>query len=176
MPKRATPSANPAELFRPKLIVVFCGHATRRRPAALKQYYGDAGNHFWSVLAATNLTPRRLAPADFKLLPTFGIGLTDIFKTEEAAEAELRFGLVGRTSLRTKILEYQPRFLCFNGKQAAQEFYGTEAISYGMQADPIDSTNLYVAPSTSGAARGEWDEGLWHDLAERILRIRGPVA
>src|SRR5262245_26395543 len=176
MPKAATPPVNHADLFGPKLVVVVCGHAVRRRPAAPKQYYSDAGNLFWSVLAATRLTPRRLTPADYKLLPGFGIGLTDIFKTQPGNDAALRFGLVDRAGLRTKILEYQPRFLCFNGRQAAQEFYGTDTVAYGMQGDPIDSTNVYVAPSTSASARGQWDEGVWQDLAERILRIRGPLA
>jgi len=175
MPKATKPPAKAPDLFRPKLIVVFCGLAVRRRPAALKQYYGDPGNRFWSVLAATNLTPRRLAPTEFRLLASFGVGLTDLIKTQAGDETELKFGLVDRAGLRAKILAYQPRFFCFNGKPAAQEFYASDTLAYGIQPEPVDSTNMCVLPSTSGAAGGEWDQGPWDDLAERVRRIRGPV-
>ncbi|HUL04636.1 MAG TPA: mismatch-specific DNA-glycosylase [Gemmatimonadales bacterium] len=175
MRKTAKPPAKVPDLFHSKLVVVFCGLAARRRSAAPKQYYADDGNRFWSVLATTNLTPRHLAPSEYQLLPTFGIGLTDIIKTPRGKDVELRFGVVDRAGLHARILKFQPRFLCFNGKQAAQEFYDLATIDYGIQADPIDSTNVFVAPATSPAAGEDWDQGLWEDLAERLLRIRGPV-
>jgi len=175
MPKAATPPAKLADLFRPKLVIVFCGIAARRRSAAPKRYYADPGDHFWSVLAATHLTPRRLAPSEYALLPTFGIGLTDIIKTQPGNDPEFKYGLVDRAGLRARILEHQPRFLCFNGKPAAQEFYGVDTIAFGIQAEPIDATNVFVAPATGGAVRAQWDEGLWEDLAERVRRIRGPL-
>jgi TDG/mug DNA glycosylase family protein len=164
------------DLFQPKLIVVFCATAARRRSAAPKQHYADPGNRFWSILADTGLTPRRLAPTESPLLPTFGIGLTDLLRTKPGDDTPLRFGVVDRMGLRTKVLEHQPRFLCFNGTAAAHEFYGIDTIGFGIQGEPIDATNIFVAPSTSPAAWDEWDQRMWEDLAERVLRIRGPVA
>jgi len=163
------------DLFHTNLIVVFCGTAAGRRSAALKQYYAGRGNRFWAVLATTGLTPRRLAPSEYRLLPSFGIGLTDLVKSQSGSDAGIRFGLVDRAGLRAKVLEHQPRFLCFNGKRAAQEFYNVDAVDFGIQAEPIDATNVFVAPSTSGAARGAWDQSVWQDLAERVIRIRGPL-
>jgi len=171
MPKARTSPGKPADLFVPKLVVVFCGIAARRRSAAPRQYYADPGNHFWAVLADTQLTPRRLAPTEYGLLPSFGIGLTDIIRTRPGRAAGLRFGVLDRAGLRAKILEHQPRFFCFNGKPAAQEFYGEDTLEYGIQPEPIDSTNVCVAPATAGAG---WDPVWWEDLAERVLRIRGP--
>ena len=65
------------------------------------------------------------------------------------------------------MLAFHPDVLCFNGKRAAQEYFGTRAIAYGEQPERIGTTVLWVAPSTSGAANGFWDLSHWRDLAER---------
>jgi TDG/mug DNA glycosylase family protein len=64
------------DLLQPNLLVVFCGTAAGSRSATLKEYYAGRGNRFWEVLATTKLTPRQLAPSEYGLLPTYGIGLT----------------------------------------------------------------------------------------------------
>ena len=158
------------DLCAPNLRVIFCGTAAGHRSAVLKQYYAGRGNRFWEILAATKLTSRRLAPAEYASLPEFGIGLTDIAKGQRGNDADISFTSSDRVPLRKKILEYQPRFLCFNGKRAAQEFFGVKAVRYGLQAERIGSTQLFVAPSTSGAARASWDPAIWRDLARRVRR------
>ena len=65
----------------PGLRVVFCGTAASVVSAARGAYYAGPGNRFWSILAEIKLTPHQLKPDEFRLLPTFGIGLTDIAKT-----------------------------------------------------------------------------------------------
>jgi len=145
-----------------------CGTAAGHRSADLQQYYAGRGNRFWQILDATRLTPRLLDPSEYQLLPSFGIGLTDIAKGQSGNDKDILFGANDRSELRSKVLQHQPGILCFNGKRAAQEFFGTKAVTYGLQPERIGATTLFVAPSTSGAARSAWDETVWHDLASRV--------
>jgi ADP-heptose:LPS heptosyltransferase len=71
-------------------------------------------------------------------------------------------------ALRAKIILYQPRYLCFNGKRGAREFLRLPQVAYGVQAERIGRTVLFIAPSTSRAANASWDLSIWHDLAARV--------
>ena len=156
------------DLLAPGLRLVVCGSAPGRRSARLRQYYAGPGNRFWATLAAVGLTPRRLAPSEWRSLLEFGIGLTDLVKDQSGGDRELDFARADRAGLRAKVLRFQPRLLCFNGKRSAQEFLGRREIAYGEQAESIGETRLFVAPSTSGAAAGAWDPAPWCALAERV--------
>jgi len=156
------------DLLRPNLLVVFCGTAAGHRSAALGQYYAGRGNRFWSVLAKTRLTPRQLAPSEYRLLPTFGIGLTDIAKGQSGNDVDITFRTADRQALRAKIEAHQPLVLCFNGKRSAREFFGSAEVDYGLHRERIGATSLFVVPSTSGAARASWDERPWRNLAARV--------
>lgn len=149
-----------------------CGSAAGRRSAELRQYYAGRGNKFWSTLERVGLTPRRLLPSEFQLLPSFGIGLTDVVKAQSGSDSELDFTRADPDALRAKILRCEPRLLCFNGKRAARTFLRRARIDYGLQAERIGATRLFVAPSTSGAASGSWDLGLWQQLARRVRGAR----
>ena len=59
------------------LSLVICGMAAGPVSAARGEYYAGRGNKFWRTLFEVGLTPRQLAPAEFRLLPTWGIGLTE---------------------------------------------------------------------------------------------------
>ncbi len=62
------------------------------------------------------------------------------------------------------MLEYRPAVLAFNGKRAAREYFARD-IDYGyQQGDDIGATRIYVGPSTSGAARGFWNEEIWRQI------------
>lgn len=163
------------DLLRSDLKLVICGSAAGRRSAAVGHYYAGPGNKFWRTLAATGLTPRLLLPFEYKLLLTFGIGLTDLVKAQSGGDKEIRFAKSQRDDLRTTILRYQPRYVCFNGKRAAKEFFGADAIEFGLWPTTIGATRLFVAPSTSAAANGSWDPSVWQDLAERVLGAEAAV-
>ena len=89
---------------------------------------------------------------------------------QAGSDGAIRFGRAAAFDLRAKIVLYQPRYLCFNGKRAAQEFFGRKNVEYGVQEERIGRTVMFVAPSTSGAANGTWDVSIWQDLAKRVLR------
>jgi len=62
------------DLLSPGLRVVSCGTAAGTASATARAYYAGPGNRFWSILHDTGLTPRRLAPHDFRCLPEWGSG------------------------------------------------------------------------------------------------------
>lgn len=152
------------------LKLVFCGTAAGRRSAELRSYYADPSNRFWSILAATGLTPRRLRPDEYEQLPQFGIGLTDIAKKVARADSALRVVDFDVPSFRERILRSAPRVVAFNGKKAAAIFLGTRtgAVRIGLQAPQFGEAKLFVVPSTSGQASKYWSERPWRDLADLI--------
>jgi TDG/mug DNA glycosylase family protein len=78
----------------------------------------------------------------------------------------LRQSDFGPERLRKKIEDYQPKYLSFNGKRAAEE-YLLRKVEFGLQPEKIGNTYLFVAPSTSGAARRWWNVNIWRELADR---------
>jgi TDG/mug DNA glycosylase family protein len=121
------------------------------------------------VLYQVGLTPRLLRPEDYQSVLDYGIGLTDVVKTLSGRDSSIpREELSdrrGRLALLAKMQEFQPRVLAFNGKKAAKIFLDRSFVDYGPHPTSIGRTELVVLPSTSGAARGFWDETYWQELA-----------
>lgn len=159
------------------LDVVFCGSAAGRVSAARGAYYAGPGNRFWRTLAEVGLTPRRLAPEEFRLLPAFGLGLTDLCQTASGADAELPPGGDDPAALSAKIARYRPRWLAFVGRRPARVALGRRHPAPGPQADsPVPGTRVFVLPSPSGAARAHWDIAPWRELARLVGRTPGDPA
>ena len=156
------------DLLKPDLRLIVCGTAAGAQSARLGLYYAGPGNKFWRVLAEVGLTPRQLAPSECALLPTFGIGLTDLVKDQSGSDSAIQFSRSGSTQLREKILKFQPRVLCFNGKRSASEFLGNRKTAFGMHPERVGETCLFIAPSTSGAANGSWRIEFWYQLAGAV--------
>ena len=154
------------DVLAPDLRIVFCGSAAGRRSAEIGAYYAGRGNLFWPTLALVGLTPRRLEPHEFRDLPRYGLGLTDICKTQFGADAELERSADDPVGLRRKTEQYQPWVIAFVGKRPAQVFLGRRPVGYGPQPETVGRTALFVLPSPSGLARRSWDEGWWQALAD----------
>ncbi len=157
------------DLLKPGLTVVFCGTAAGSKSAKVGAYYAGPGNQFWGVLHRIGLTPRRLAPPEFRELLSFGIGLTDLWKETSGPDSEVTQTSPDVNSLQSRVLRYSPRVLAFNGKGSASVFLD-RPVSYGRQPEMIGQTALFVLPSTSGAGRGYWDESYWQELAKWLKR------
>ena len=158
------------EVLRPGLRLVFCGSAPGKRSALLSEYYAGPGNRFWPTLAEIGLTPKQLSPSEFELLLTYGIGLTDLVVHEAGNDADITFSDAARERLEATILAYAPAYVCFNGKRSAKEYLQERSVHYGLQSRRIGTTQLFVAPSTSGAARRSWDLSPWQELASLVRR------
>ncbi len=165
------------DVLAPGLAVVFCGSAPGRASARRGAYYAGPGNRFWPTLHAVGLTPRRLAPEEFRELPRHGLGLTDLCQGASGPDAELPRDADDTAALAAKIARYRPHWLAFVGKRPAKVFLGMTEVALGPRvASPFPHTRVFVLPSPSGAARGHWDIAPWHDLAVRVAAIRAERA
>lgn len=148
--------------------VVFCGTAVGDRSAQQGAYYAGPGNQFWNILAETGLTPYRLLPKQCPFLVKFQIGLTDLVKGRAGRDTVLSAQDFDVEGFKAKIERFAPKAVAFNGKKAAEVFFGRKSVEYGRQDGRIGDTTLFVLPSTSGAARGYWDPAYWVELARFV--------
>lgn len=169
MPRKADRHVLP-DVLQPGLALVFCGTAAGKRSAAEHAYYAHPGNLFWRALHEARITPHLLAPAEFPLLPQFGIGLTDLAKRHSGNDDELPPGAFDVPALRAKIERYAPRVIAFTSKNAGHAAL-RRAVTYGLQDERIGTTRVFVLPSPSGQARGHWDSGPWRALGELVARL-----
>lgn len=162
------------DVLRPGLLAVFCGTAPSKVSAARKAYYANPGNRFYRTLYEVGLTDRQLLPEEYAALTGYGLGLTDINKTEIGNDDVLSQAAFDARRVKAVIARYQPRFFAFTSKRAAAEFFAlqsTASLAYGEQAVRYDDTRLWVLPSTSGQAASHWKIGPWQLLAEAIRSL-----
>lgn len=157
------------DVLEPGLTVVFCGTAAGTTSAQVRAYYAGQGNQFWETLFQTGLTPRKLDPSEFSTLPKYGIGLTDLAKTQSGSDKDISssdFDILGFCS---KINRFNPKMIAFNGKASARAFFGC-SVDYGgpKHDERIGETSIFILPSTSAAARRFWDESHWRELADFV--------
>lgn len=155
------------DVLEPGLKIVFCGTAASNASAAVGAYYAGPGNAFWPTLHAVRLTPRLLAPVEFRSVTRWGLGLTDLAKHESGVDSELSAGAFDTAALREKLLHYRPWAVAFTSKTAAGAFFGAR-VAYGWHAARVGETRMMVLPSPSGAARRYWDVTWWQALADAV--------
>jgi double-stranded uracil-DNA glycosylase len=160
------------DVLRPGLRLVICGSAAGAVSAARGMYYAGPGNKFWRILAGTGLTPHLLQPDEFRMLPDYGIGLTDMVKTASGSDAQLPRDADDVVGFIARIRRIQPGMVAFNGKRAAAAFYGlpNAGLAYGPGMARADFPPVWILPSTSGAASGAWSPEPWHELARAMTR------
>lgn len=144
------------DLIVPGLRLLFVGYNPSIPAAKLGHYYANPVNHFYRLLAESGVTPRLLAPAEDGLLPSFGIGCTDLCPTPTAQAGHLPPGMLraGRETLRAKIEQFAPAWVCFNGLGVFKAFWGYPPQDMGPQAEVIGVSRVFVTPSTSPANNG----------------------
>lgn len=164
------------DYLRPGLDLVFVGINPGRRSAETGRHYAGRGNLFWPLLYESGLVPEPLTYEDDWRAPDFGIGLTNLVARwsptmSDLSPAELRDG-AGR--LRRALLHIRPRIVCFNGKGIYEVFSGRRC-AYGLQAERLDGSIIYVMPSTSGRAAGFRRSDrlrFFRELAELVASMR----
>jgi TDG/mug DNA glycosylase family protein len=156
------------DVLAPGLRIVFCGTAAGAVSAARGCYYAHPQNRFWRALHAVGMTPRLIAPREFAMLPSFGLGLTDIAKNVSGMDKQLPAGALGRgpcEALSEKIRNAQPKILAFTSLTAGRRFLQREA-GFGEQPERLLATRIWLLPSPSPAANWNWDEKWWRALGE----------
>lgn len=135
------------------LRVMFVGSNPSIRAGQTGHYYAHPGNRFYPLLFEVGLTPRLVRPEEDGLLPTFGIGLTDLHArpSRRADDIPRTVYLAGRAAVEAKARQYQPRWLCCNGGLVYRNLIGDRApIHYGPQEVTVAGVPVFVVPSTSG--------------------------
>ena len=163
------------DVLEPGLRIVFCGTAAGSVSAARGCYYAHPQNKFWRALHGAGLTPRLLAPEEFRELPRFGIGLTDIAKTVSGMDKQLPPSALGRAAceaMAEKIRAAAPEILAFTSLTAGRRYLGPGA-GLGEQRERLGSTRIWLLPSPSPAAVGSWDERWWRQLRLEFGRHAG---
>ncbi len=141
------------DILAPDLAVVFVGSNPSIRAAQTGHYYAHPGNRFYPLLHASGLTPRLLRPDEDELLPTFGIGLTDLFRcpSRRADDVPQASYHAGRAVIAAAMAHYRPLWVCCNGGLVYRNLTGDRApLIYGPQEATIAGCRLFVVPSTSG--------------------------
>ena len=159
------------DVLAPGLKVVFVGTAAGTVSARAGAYYAGPGNRFWPTLHEIGLTPHVIEPEHFMMALEYGIGLTDLAKHTAGADSSLRVQDFDTHALRWKIKRAAPLAVAFNGKRAANEFYGRRNIEVGRLNVPLGNSAVFVLPSTSTMAKKYWDLSQWQALAD-WLRAR----
>ena len=162
------------DLLADGLDLVLCGTAPSDASKAAGAYYAHPGNLFWATLHQVGLTPVRLAPAEYPRLLAFGIGLTDLNKTEWGADSALSRAAFDVAGFEAKIRRHAPRLVAFDSKFAARVYYGRRQVAYGPQPEPAGGRPAFVVPSTSGRARGFFDLEPWRALARAVAEGAAP--
>lgn len=163
------------DLLRPDLPLVICGSAAGTVSARRRAYYAGPGNRFYRTLHEIGLTDRVFSPQEYPLLLGCGIGLTDVAKSASGSDAEIPQAAWDPQAVCAKVFCLRPRVLAFNGKNAARRTLGLWDLSYGLLAQRMGPTRLFLCPSTSGSARRHWDPTVWRALADLVRSGREPA-
>ena len=160
------------DLLAPGLDLVFCGTAPSPASYKARAYYANPGNAFWATLHAVGLTPERLAPPRYPELLAWGIGLTDLNKTEYGSDHELSAGAMDAKALHFKLRKFRPAAVAFTSKHAASLGLGVKAPAYGRQAELLEGAVVFVLASPSGRARSFWTIEPWRAAAAFVMQRR----
>ena len=169
------------DVLAPNLKLVICGSAVGAESARAGSYYAGKNNMFWRILHEISLTDRLLRTSEYNELLQYGIGLTDAAKKTSGVDSNIKLEDYDAADFVQKMLFYQPRIICFNGKKAAaalctwqhQRNCRTEEINYGIYPHSImqNGLTIFVAPSTSAAAKRYWQPDYWHNLAALFQQL-----
>jgi double-stranded uracil-DNA glycosylase len=150
----ASGSATPGipDLVGPGLQVLFCGINPGRLSGELGLHFARAGNRFWKLLHAGGFTDRLLHPSEQAVLPSLGIGITNLAARTTVAASELSNEELraGASLLDAKARELRPRFIAFLGLQAYRTAFRRPHAVVGEQPETLGLTSLWLLPNPSG--------------------------
>ena len=175
------------DLLGPGLSLVFVGLNPSEYSAREGHYFANPRNRFWTALNRSGLLPaalgRECAPSDDAALLEQGIGFTDVVKRPTPQGSGLRAADYRRWAplLREKLLQCQPRLVCFHGLMAYKAYLryaeGEKAApELGLQPRPIGESGVFVVPNPSPANARYSVEALaeWYDEVADALRRQLP--
>lgn len=134
------------------LPIWFIGINPSLYSAAVGHHFGRPGNRFWPALHDGGFTPRLFSPAEDRLLPKYGVGLTNFVaqataRADELTTEEIRAGGV---RLIRKIRRRRPRCVAYLGITSYRTAFDQPHAQVGWQDQPQGSARVCVLPNPSG--------------------------
>jgi double-stranded uracil-DNA glycosylase len=150
--------------------VLFCGINPGMVSAATGHHFARPGNRFWPALHLSGFTPTRLRPDQQAVLPSLGLGLTNLVarataRADELTADELRAG--GRR-LRALTERVRPAWLAVVGITAYRTAFGEPGAVVGPRERRLGETRIWALPNPSGL-NAHWT---LPSLAEEFARLR----
>ncbi|MFI6322174.1 G/U mismatch-specific DNA glycosylase [Nonomuraea sp. NPDC050556] len=140
------------DVLGPSLDVLFCGINPGLMSEATGHHFARPGNRFWPALHLSGFTPRQLAPAEQHLLPSYGLGITNVVARPSATAAELtRAELVeGGERLAALVAGLRPKVLAVLGISAYRTAFARPKAVIGPQDDLVGGVRVWALPNPSG--------------------------
>lgn len=158
------------DILAPGLRVVIVGTISARHRREREHYYAGRGNAFWLLLRESGLTSRRLVPEEDELLPSYGIGLTDLVWTPD--------GRPDLAALTATLAAVRPSAVAFVSKAAATSYARAAAErmprGYGELSWTVADRSAFVLPGPSGANNAmplPLRIAMWRDLADFLAAL-----
>ncbi|MBC6459188.1 G/U mismatch-specific DNA glycosylase [Actinomadura sp. HBU206391] len=156
------------------LRVLFCGINPGLYSGATGHHFARPGNRFWPALHRSGFTDRLLAPYEQELLPSYGLGITNLVdrataRADELSGEELR---EGGERLRTLVERHRPRYVGIAGVTAYRAAFGRPRAAIGPQPEGFGAAGLWVLPNPSGL-NASWT---LDRIAAEFARLRAAVS
>ncbi|MGW4799963.1 G/U mismatch-specific DNA glycosylase [Nonomuraea sp. NPDC004297] len=161
------------DVLGPSPDVLFCGINPGLMSGATGHHFARPGNRFWPALHLSGFTPRLLSPAEQELLPSYGLGITNIVPRASAKASELtRAELVaGGAALAAKVAEAGPKVLAVLGVSAYRVAFARPRSVIGPQAETVGGVRVWVLPNPSGL-NAHWTVAT---IAAEMARLRSSL-
>lgn len=161
------------DVVAPGLSVLFCGINPSLYSGATDWHFARPGNRFWAALQGAGFTPRLLHPSEQHVLPTYGLGVTNLVarataRANELTATELR---AGAARLAELVATVAPRWVAIVGVTAYRTAFGMPAATIGPQDERIGPARVWVLPNPSGLNAHYTVTA----LAEEYARLRAAV-
>jgi TDG/mug DNA glycosylase family protein len=132
--------------------VLFCGINPGLYSAATGWHFARPGNRFWPALHRSGFTDRLLHPSEQHLLPSYGIGITNLAVRATARAAELTAEELerGGAVLEKFVAEHAPRVVAVLGVTAYRTAFGRPKAAIGPQDVMLGGSHLWILPNPSG--------------------------
>ena len=140
------------DVLGPGLKVLFCGINPSLYSAAVGHHFARPGNRFWKALHAAGFTERLLRPEEDELLPSLGLGLTNVVDraTAPADEVPRASYAPGFRALERKVHEHRPLYVAFLGLTAYGLLRGKTKVQIGLQEERFGGSRVWALPNPSG--------------------------
>lgn len=158
------------DVIAPNLDVLFVGINPGLYSAAIGHNFGRPGNRFWPTLARSGFTDRQLSPYEEELLPSYGLGITNLCARTTARADELTRDelIAGVQTLEHKVRNFAPRVVAVLGVTAYRTAWQLPKAQLGPIAQPFAGARLWILPNPSGLNAHHQ----LADLAQRFAELR----